>query len=95
MTPRCGTQRSHLVRASTYLSVALSQMAADPRGYAATNATRSDGRTLCKTATGPPPELLRDQITRIYGAYTTMYLALPRPLAAMIRQWVKPTRQQT
>jgi len=48
-----------------------------------------DGRIVCKPATGTPPEQVRDQLTRVYGVYTMMYVALPRSLPATIRRWVK------
>lgn len=48
-----------------------------------------DGRIVCTPATGVPPEEVLGQLTRVYGVYTTMYVALPRSLPATIRQWVK------
>ena len=53
------------------------------------NSRISDGRIVCKPATGVPPEEVLDQLTRVYGVYTTLYVALPRSLPATIRQWVK------
>jgi DNA gyrase/topoisomerase IV subunit A len=47
------------------------------------------GRILCTPLTGTPPELLRDQLMDIYGVSTTMPVALPRSLPALIRQWVR------
>lgn len=38
---------------------------------------------------GTTPEQLRDQITDIYGVYTTVPATLPRPLPALIRNWAK------
>jgi hypothetical protein len=48
-----------------------------------------DGRIVCKLATGVPPEEVLDQLTRVYGVYTTMYVARPRSLPDTIRRWVK------
>jgi len=53
------------------------------------NSHTPDGRIVCKPATGVPPEEVLDQLTRVYGVYTTMYVALPRSLPAIIRRWVK------
>jgi DNA gyrase/topoisomerase IV, subunit A len=52
------------------------------------NCHTPDGRIMCKPATGVPPEQVRDQLTHVYGVYTTMYVALPRPLPATVRNWV-------
>ena len=49
----------------------------------------SDGRIVCKPAAGVSPEEVADQLTRVYGVYTTIYVALPRSLPATIRRWVK------
>ncbi len=48
-----------------------------------------DGRIVCEPATGVSSEEVRDQLTRVYGVYTTMYVGLPRSLPDTIRQWVK------
>src|SRR5262245_1410286 len=48
----------------------------------------SDGRILCTPATGVTLEEVLDQLTRVYGVYTTIYVALPRSLPATIRRWV-------
>jgi DNA gyrase/topoisomerase IV subunit A len=53
------------------------------------NSRTPDGRIVCKPAAGVPPEEVLDQLTRVYGVYTTMYVALPRSLPATIRQWVE------
>lgn len=53
-----------------------------------------DGRIVCKPATGVPPEEVRDQLSRVYGVYTTMYVALPRSLPATIRQWVRSNQAE-
>lgn len=53
------------------------------------NSRTPDGRIVCKPATGVPPEQVRDQLTTVYGVYTTIYVALPGSLPATIRQWVK------
>jgi hypothetical protein len=53
-----------------------------------------DGRIVCKPATGVSPEQVRDQLSRVYGVYTTIYVALPRSLPATIRQWVKANQAE-
>jgi hypothetical protein len=53
------------------------------------NSRTPDGRIVCKPATGVPPERVRDQLTTVYGVYTTIYVALPGSLSATIRQWVE------
>jgi len=50
---------------------------------------RSPDRIVCTPAAGVSPEDVLDQLTRVYGVYTTIYVALPRSLPATIRQWVK------
>jgi DNA gyrase/topoisomerase IV subunit A len=47
------------------------------------------GRFVCIPETGTPPEVLRDRLMDVYGVSTTMTVALPRPLAAMVRGWVR------
>jgi hypothetical protein len=41
-----------------------------------------------------PPEEVLDQLTRVYGVYTTMYVALPQSLPDTIRQWVKTNQAE-
>jgi hypothetical protein len=53
-----------------------------------------DGRIACKLATGTPPEQVCEQLTRVYGVYTMMYVALPRPLPDTIRHWVKANQAE-
>jgi hypothetical protein len=43
---------------------------------------------VCTPTTGVSPEEVRDQLARVYGVYTTMYVALPQSVPATIRQWV-------
>jgi hypothetical protein len=40
------------------------------------------------------PEQVRDQLTTVYGVYTTIYVALPRSLPATTRQWVKTNQAE-
>ncbi len=47
-----------------------------------------DGRIVCTPVAGVSPEEVRDQLARVYGVYTTMYVALPQSLPATIRHWV-------
>jgi DNA gyrase subunit A len=58
------------------------------------NSRIPDGRIVCKPATGVSPEQVRDQLSRVYGVYTTIYVALPRSLPATIRQWVKANQAE-
>jgi DNA gyrase/topoisomerase IV, subunit A len=37
---------------------------------------------------------VRDQLTRVYGVYAMMYVALPRSLPDTIRQWVRTNRTE-
>jgi hypothetical protein len=53
-----------------------------------------DGRIVCRPATGVPPEEVCDQLTRVYGVYTLMYVALPRPLPDTIRRWVRTNQAE-
>ena len=53
-----------------------------------------DGRIVCKPAAGTPPEQVRDQLSRVYGVYTMIYVALPRSLPATIRQWVRTNQAE-
>jgi hypothetical protein len=53
-----------------------------------------NGRIVCQPATGVPPEQVRDQLTRVYGVYTTIYLALPRSLPDTIRHWVETNQTE-
>jgi DNA gyrase/topoisomerase IV subunit A len=48
-----------------------------------------DIRIVCVPKPGTTAEELRDQLAHVYGVYTTMRVALPKPLPAMIRNWVK------
>jgi hypothetical protein len=53
-----------------------------------------DGRIVCKPKIGTPPEQVRDQLTRVYGVYTMMYVALPRSLPDTIRKWVRTNQAE-
>lgn len=46
-------------------------------------------RIACVPEPGTPPEELRRQLEQIEGVTTRIPAALPRPLAAMIRGWVR------
>jgi hypothetical protein len=58
------------------------------------NPRTPDGRIVCKPSIGTPPEQVRDQLARVYGVYTMMYVALPRSLPATIRQWVEANQAE-
>jgi hypothetical protein len=47
------------------------------------------GRIVCIPTPGTPPEHLREMLLEVSGVCTTMPVALPRPLPALIRQWVQ------
>lgn len=59
-----------------------------------TTSRTPDGRIVCTPAAGTPPEQVSDQLTRVYGVYTMMYVALPRSLPATIRQWVEANQAE-
>jgi DNA gyrase/topoisomerase IV, subunit A len=44
---------------------------------------------VCVPEPGTAPEHLRDQLMDVYGVYTTVSVALPRPLATMLRRWAE------
>jgi len=44
---------------------------------------------VCVPEPGTTAEQLRDQLLDVYGVYTTVPVALPRPLATMIRSWAR------
>jgi hypothetical protein len=44
---------------------------------------------ICVPEPGTTPERLRDQLMDIYGVYTTVSVALPTPLATMLRRWAE------
>ncbi len=44
---------------------------------------------VCIPEPGTTPEQPRDQLLNVYGVYTKVPVALPRPLPAMIRTWAK------
>jgi hypothetical protein len=45
------------------------------------------GRIVCIPTPGTSPEQLRDMLLDVPGVCTTMPVALPRPLSALIRHW--------
>jgi hypothetical protein len=47
------------------------------------------GRIVCIPTPGTPPEQLRDMLLDVTGVCTTMRVALPRPLPALIRHWAQ------
>ena len=47
------------------------------------------GRIVCIPTPGTPPEQLRDMLLEVDGVCTTMPVALPQPLPALIRHWAQ------
>jgi hypothetical protein len=52
-------------------------------------AAESSDRFVCLPEPGTAPDSLRDQLIDVYGIWATVPVALPRPLPAMVRQWVR------
>jgi DNA gyrase/topoisomerase IV subunit A len=50
---------------------------------------RGTDRIVCVPRRETSPEQLRDLLADFYGVYTTVDVALPRPLATMLRGWVR------
>jgi hypothetical protein len=50
---------------------------------------RGDYWFACLPAIDTPPEMLRDQLLKIYGVSIYVSVGLPRPLPAMIRTWTR------
>jgi DNA gyrase/topoisomerase IV subunit A len=55
---------------------------------------RDIDRIVCVPESGASPEEVCDLLMDIYGVYTTVDVALPRPLAAMLRGWVRSYRSE-
>jgi len=51
--------------------------------------SRGDYWWVCLPADGTPPEVLRDQLLKVYGVSIYITTRLPRPLPAMIRTWIR------
>lgn len=54
-----------------------------------TDRQRPYGRIRCRPRRGTTQEQLLDRLTQIYGVHTTVDVALPRPLPAIIPAWVR------
>ncbi len=50
---------------------------------------RGDYWFACLPASDTPPEMLRDQLLKVYGVSIYISVGLPRPLPAMIRTWTR------
>jgi hypothetical protein len=46
-------------------------------------------RFVCIPEPGTAPDSLRDQLMDVHGIWATVPVALPRPLPALVRQWVR------
>lgn len=53
------------------------------------SAARGTDRIVCVPRPGTSPQELRDLLMDMDGVYTTVEVALPRPLAATLRGWVR------
>jgi len=53
------------------------------------SSARDTDRIVCVPQPGASPHELRDLLMDMYGVYTMVDVALPRPLAAMLRGWVR------
>jgi hypothetical protein len=49
---------------------------------------------VCVPEPGTPPDQLRDQLTDVYGVYTEVAVALPQPLATILRGWADAYRSE-
>ena len=54
----------------------------------------TDDRLVCMPEPGVPPEVLRNQLMGVYGISTTVPVALPGPLATLVRDWVDLHRDE-
>lgn len=52
-------------------------------------AEQDTDRFVCIPEPGTAPGLLRDQLLDVHGIWATVPVALPKPLPAMVRQWVR------
>jgi DNA gyrase subunit A len=50
---------------------------------------QGDDRFICVPEPGTSPEFLRDRLMNVEGITTTVPVALPQPLATLIRRWVR------
>lgn len=49
---------------------------------------------VCEPCDGTPPEVLRDQLQKVYGVSIYMTTRLPQSLPTMIRTWVRDCQQE-
>ena len=59
-----------------------------------TSQRRSGQRIACLPSDGTPPEVLRDQLLKVYGVSIYITTRLPRPLPAMIRTWIRASQHE-
>jgi DNA gyrase subunit A len=50
---------------------------------------RHGDRLVCVPARGTTAEQLREQLLEVYGVYTAVPVALPRPLPTLLRSWAR------
>ena len=58
------------------------------------SSVRSGQRIACLPSAGTPPEVLRDQLLKVYGVSIYITTRLPRPLPAMIRTWIRANQHE-
>lgn len=58
------------------------------------SSARSGRWFACLPADGTPPEVLRDQLLKVYGVSIYITTRLPRPLPAMIRTWIRANQHE-
>jgi DNA gyrase subunit A len=50
---------------------------------------RHGDRLVCVPARGTTAEQLQEQLLEVYGVYTTVAVAIPRPLPTLLRSWAR------
>jgi hypothetical protein len=63
-------------------------------GLADLSTSHSGYGLACWPSRGTPPEILRDQLLKVYGVSIYITTRLPRPVPAMIRTWIRAFPQE-